>query len=178
MGQETEIKRLVTEFVDDLFGDYDRLVCSRAGEDEGRTGWPKQPIIDNLERLIEACTFPSPNTKELWSLGFEDRGMGRFSYAVLRGLPEDQDIVVECGADKKLAEQIISDHNARTFPSDAKLLTDATNALNNVALRVLGNWGGCWCKEHPVRGASVVHEPDCIAAHKVMATYDALETTK
>lgn len=54
---DTEIKKLATEFADDLFGSFDRLICSRKDdeEDEGRAGWSKQPIIDNLERLITSA---------------------------------------------------------------------------------------------------------------------------
>lgn len=43
------------EFADDLFGKYDRLVCSRKGEDEGRAGWSKQPVIDNLQIALSAA---------------------------------------------------------------------------------------------------------------------------
>lgn len=37
---------------DNLFGDYDRLVCSRSREDTGRSGWSKQPIIDRIESAL------------------------------------------------------------------------------------------------------------------------------
>jgi hypothetical protein len=43
---------LAQEFVDDLFGSYDRLVCSRTDEDEGRAGWSKQPVVDNVQIVI------------------------------------------------------------------------------------------------------------------------------
>jgi hypothetical protein len=48
------MKNAAAEFANDLFGKYDRLVCSRKGEDEGRAGWGKQPVIDNLETMIAA----------------------------------------------------------------------------------------------------------------------------
>lgn len=59
MANESQIEKFAREFADDLFGKYDRLVCSLEGEDEGRTGWSKEPVIDNLITLLRAALAAS-----------------------------------------------------------------------------------------------------------------------
>lgn len=47
---------LAQEIADYLFNDLglpvERLVLSRKGEDNGRSGWSKQPVIDHIYRRL------------------------------------------------------------------------------------------------------------------------------